>query len=92
MKEIFIDFVMGYLAVMTVTGFAVMGIDKKRAIRNQWRIPEATLLLVAFLGGGAGSFLGMRIFHHKTKHTKFVVLLPVTAVIYVILGIYLISM
>ncbi|HBY72843.1 MAG TPA: DUF1294 domain-containing protein, partial [Lachnospiraceae bacterium] len=53
-------------------------------------IPERTLLLIAFLGGGIGSFLGMRIFRHKTKHRKFVILLPIAAVLYAILLIYLI--
>ena len=58
-------------AVMSVIGFALMGIDKSRAINHKWRIKEATLFLIAFLGGGIGSTLGMFSFRHKTKHWYF---------------------
>ena len=56
-----------------------MGIDKKRARSQAWRIPERTLILTAFLGGGMGALLGMYVFHHKTRHMKFLVLVPVAA-------------
>lgn len=61
----------GYLAVINMIGFAVMGIDKKRAIRGAWRISEASLFLTALLGGALGCILGMRHFRHKTKHWYF---------------------
>ncbi len=61
----------GYLAIMNIIGFAIMGIDKKRAIRGAWRISEASLFLTAFLGGALGCTLGMRHFRHKTKHWYF---------------------
>ena len=89
MKDISIIAV-GYLVILSFAGLISMGMDKRRAIRNKWRISERTLLLIAFIGGGIGSFLGMRIFRHKTKHRKFVILLPVAAVLYAILLIYLI--
>ena len=73
----------GYLVVMSLIGFAMMGIDKQKARKRVWRIPEKVLLGVAFTGGGIGSFLGMYAFRHKTRHTKFVVLLPIAAVLYV---------
>ena len=60
-----------YLLFINLTGFAVMGIDKKRAIRNAWRIPERSLFLVALLGGSLGCILGMEHFRHKTKHWYF---------------------
>lgn len=60
-----------YLTVVNVIGFAVMGIDKKRAIRGAWRISEASLFLTALLGGALGCTLGMRYFHHKTRHWYF---------------------
>lgn len=60
-----------YWAVLNLAGFAMMGIDKKRAIRGAWRISEATLFLTAFLGGALGCTLGMRHFRHKTKHWYF---------------------
>ena len=89
MKDISIIAV-GYLVILSFAGLISMGMDKRRAVRNKWRIPERTLLLIAFIGGGIGSFLGMRIFRHKTKHRKFVILLPIAAVLYAILLIYLI--
>ncbi|MDF2843170.1 MAG: putative rane protein [Herbinix sp.] len=78
-----------YLLVISVVGFAMMGIDKRRAIKRQWRISERTLIITSFLGGGIGSFLGMFVFHHKTKHRKFIILLPISAII-VICFIYII--
>lgn len=68
----------GY-AVMSVIGFALMGIDKSRAINRKWRIKEATLFLIAFLGGGIGSTLGMFFFRHKTKHWYFRLFFPLFA-------------
>ena len=56
---------------MSVIGFLAMGIDKFKAKRNAWRIPERTLFLIAFLGGGAGVWLGMQVFRHKTLHLMF---------------------
>ena len=53
-----------------------MGIDKRKAIKHQYRIPEKTLFLVAILGGSLGGFLGMELFRHKTKHMKFVIGFP----------------
>ena len=57
------------------------GADKRRARKNQWRISERTLILSAFFMGALGSFLGMYVFHHKTKHTKFTLLIPLAAVV-----------
>jgi uncharacterized membrane protein YsdA (DUF1294 family) len=89
MKDIIKLLAETYLVCMTITGFSMMGIDKHKAIRKGWRISERTLLLIAFLGGGIGSFLGMHVFRHKTKHRKFVVLLPVAAVIAVAVGLWI---
>ena len=66
-------------AVMSVIGFPLMGIDKNRAINHKWRIKEATLFLIAFLGGGIGSTLGMFFFRHKTKHWYFRLFFPLFA-------------
>ncbi len=67
-------------AVMSVVAFFAMLIDKQRAIRGKWRIPEATLIGMAFLMGGIGEFLGMQTFRHKTKHLKFTIGVPVAIV------------
>lgn len=66
-------------AVMNAVGFALMGADKSRAEKGAFRIPERTLVAVAFMLGGVGSLAGMFAFRHKTRHVKFVVLLPVAA-------------
>lgn len=60
-----------YLAVVNLIDFLLMGVDKKKAIRGAWRIPEATLFLFALIGGSLGGILGMHFFHHKTKHWYF---------------------
>ncbi|MCD8089218.1 MAG: DUF1294 domain-containing protein [Clostridiales bacterium] len=60
-----------YYAVINIVLFAAMGIDKSKAVHNKWRIPEANLFKLAFFGGGAGGFLGMLAFRHKTKKPKF---------------------
>lgn len=65
-----------YFVMMNVVAFALMGIDKKRAVRHEWRISEAKLFLSALLGGSIGSIAGMRCFHHKTKHWYFVIGMP----------------
>lgn len=68
--------VLGYFSLLSLIGFVTMGIDKQRARTKAWRIPEKTLLFIAFLGGGPGSMLGMYTFRHKTKHVKFIILIP----------------
>lgn len=63
---------LGYYVIINLAGLIIMWLDKKRAIRHQWRIPEATLFLIALLGGSLGSIIGMQLFRHKTKHWYFV--------------------
>ena len=57
-----------YLVIMNVAGFAIMGIDKRRAVRHEWRISEAALFMTAVFGGGIGCVFGMYAFRHKTRH------------------------
>lgn len=71
MKEAFLIILTGYLFIINIIGFALMGIDKKRAVRGAWRISEASLFLTALLGGALGCTLGMRHFRHKTRHWYF---------------------
>ena len=61
-----------YLAAVNVVTFTVYGIDKRKARRGTWRIPEKTLFLLPLLGGSVGALLGMKVFRHKTKHWYFV--------------------
>ena len=65
-----------YLLIINALGFILMLVDKIKAKKNLWRIPEATLFLVAAIGGSIGSLFGMYTFRHKTKHIKFIVGMP----------------
>jgi uncharacterized membrane protein YsdA (DUF1294 family) len=70
---------------MNLLGFLLMYVDKERAIKHKWRISENTLLLVGFLFGSFGTFLGMQFFRHKTKHLKFRILVPLFAVLQILI-------
>lgn len=75
----------GALLLWNLLVLGLYGLDKYRAKTNKWRIPEKTLLLCAFLGGGIGAMLGMTLFRHKTKHNNFRILLPIACVLTVLL-------
>ena len=72
-----------YLAVMNVVGLAAMGMDKAKAKSGAWRIPEKTLFLFSIIGGSLGTWAGMYLFRHKTKHWYFVVFMPLIFVMHV---------
>ena len=65
-----------YLGAINVVTFVTYGVDKWKAKHNRWRIPEATLLGMAVVGGSLGAWLGMRVWHHKTLHWKFRIGVP----------------
>jgi len=81
------DILIGYLVLVNLVSFVMYGIDKRKAIKDQWRIPEKTLLLAALVGGSLGAFVGMQIFHHKTKHWKFILGVPACMILHVALGV-----
>ena len=60
-----------YLTAINAITFLVYGVDKLKAKKGKWRIPETTLLLLAIIGGSIGAWLGMKVWHHKTMHKKF---------------------
>ncbi len=74
-----------YLLIINAIGFALMLIDKQKAKKKRWRIPERTLLTVAALGGSVGSLLGMYTFRHKTLHKKFSMGIPGMLVVQILL-------
>ena len=74
-----------YLVLINLVGFFAMMIDKGRAKRGAWRIPEKTLFTIAIVFGSFGVSLGMKQFRHKTKHKSFVIGIPVIEVVQVIL-------
>lgn len=78
-----------YFILINIVGFASMGMDKSKARRKQWRIPEKTLFIIAALGGSIGSILGMQIYRHKTKHSSFVYGMPLILVLQIGACLYL---
>jgi uncharacterized membrane protein YsdA (DUF1294 family) len=75
---------LGYLILINLVGFFLYGLDKAKAKRKGGRIPERTLLWMARIGGGAGCWLGMLLFRHKTKHIRFRILVPLWTIIWAV--------
>ena len=82
---------LAYLVLINAAAFLLMLIDKQKARRGAWRIPEATLIGTAILGGGIGAIAGMRLFRHKTKHPKFYLGLPAILAVQIISAIAIIN-
>lgn len=78
-----------YLAAVNLVTFVMYGIDKYKAKKSKWRIPEATLLLMAAIGGSIGAWAGMQVWHHKTLHKKFKYGVPIIFLLQIALTIYL---
>ena len=78
-----------YLLAINAVTFIVYGIDKYKAKKAKWRISEATLLLLAVLGGSIGAWIGMKVWHHKTMHKKFKYGIPVILLIQIALIAYM---
>ncbi|MDD3205451.1 MAG: DUF1294 domain-containing protein [Lachnospiraceae bacterium] len=74
-----------YVVIMNIIGFGIMGIDKWKAKKGFWRIPESTLFIIAVIGGSIGSILGMHTFRHKTRHWYFVYGMPAILLIQLLL-------
>lgn len=74
-----------YFLAMNLLSFCLMGIDKWKAKRHAWRIPEKTLFASAIFGGSIGAVLGMHFFHHKTKHWYFVWGMPAILLLHILL-------
>ncbi len=86
-----IKYILFYLALINVISFIVCGADKSAAKRNNWRVPEKTLFLLAIVGGSIGVWAGMYFFRHKTKHWYFVWGIPAILVIQVVLVVLIIT-
>lgn len=80
-----------YLFIVNALGFGLMLADKHKAEKNLWRIPEATLMGVAAIGGSLGSLMGMQLVRHKTRHLKFTLGIPVILALQIVMLVLLIS-
>ena len=80
----------GYFAILNILGLSLMGIDKWKARKGAFRIPEAPLFIIAIIGGSVGSILGMYIFRHKTRHWYFVWGMPAILALQ-LLSVYLLT-
>ena len=78
-----------YLIIINAAGFLLMLADKLKAKRSAWRIPEATLISIAAMGGSVGSLAGMYCFRHKTRHIKFTLGIPLVLIIQILLVLWL---
>ncbi len=72
-----------YLAIINVVAFTAYGLDKWKAKKSKWRIPESTLILFAAIGGALGAYAGMKCFRHKTQHKKFTILVPLFLIVWI---------
>ncbi|MBQ8120853.1 MAG: DUF1294 domain-containing protein [Ruminococcus sp.] len=79
--------VLVYLAIVNLIAFIAYGIDKRRARKKRWRIPEITLIMFAAIGGSIGALVGMFFWHHKTKKIKFLFCVPCLLLLWIIAGI-----
>ena len=85
------NIILGYLLAINIATFFLYGIDKYKAKKGRWRISEATLLLIAVVGGSIGAWAGMRLWHHKTMHKKFKYGIPILIILQVALAVYLLT-
>lgn len=84
-----IKYCLYYLLFINIITFMMYGIDKQKAKKGKWRISEATLLMMAIVGGSIGAWAGMQIWHHKTMHKKFQYGIPAIIIMQIALVVYL---
>ena len=85
------NIILYYLLAVNIATFFLYGIDKYKARKGRWRISEATLLMMAVIGGSIGAWSGMRLWHHKTMHKKFRYGIPMIIIVQVALAVYLLT-
>lgn len=80
-KDILLYLLWVYLGIVNVAGFILPAVDKRRAKKDKWRIRESTLFIISALGGSVAMYISMRLFHHKTKHKRFMIGIPIIIVL-----------
>lgn len=74
-----------YFFIMNILSFFLFGLDKKKSIKKEYRIPEKVLFLITVLGGAFGSLFGMFFFHHKNRKLKFLLFVPLSCILWIFL-------
>lgn len=82
--NIILKILLVYYSIVNFMLFFMMGIDKQRAKRNNWRIPESNLFITALFGGGLGGFFGMHFFHHKNRKASFYIIFLLSIVFHIL--------
>lgn len=85
----YIYILIGYIIIINIISFFIMLYDKKQAIYNNFRISEKTIFIVSLLLGGIGTYVGMYVFRHKTKHLKFTIGIPIVIILNIISVFYI---
>ena len=83
--------IIGYYLLINLILYFAMVLDKKRALKDGWRIPEKKLYLLAVLGGGIGGLIAMVTKHHKNKHLDFILVYTITAILHMVVALLLIG-
>ena len=82
-------YILYYLIAINVITFLIYGIDKFKAKKGKWRIPESSLLLLAIIGGSIGAWFGIKVWHHKTLHKKFKYGIPLIVIAQIAIVVYI---
>ena len=82
-------YILYYLITINIITFFIYGIDKLKAKKGKWRIPESTLLLLAIIGGSIGAWFGIKVWHHKTLHKKFKYGIPLIVIAQIAIVVYI---
>ena len=82
-------YILYYLIAINIITFFIYGIDKLKAKKGKWRIPESTLLLLAIIGGSIGAWLSIKVWHHKTLHKKFKYGIPLIVIVQIAIAVYI---
>ena len=82
-------YILYYLIAINIITFFIYGIDKLKAKKGKWRIPESTLLLLAIIGGSIGAWFGIKVWHHNTLHKKFKYGIPLIVIAQIAMAVYI---
>ena len=86
-----IKFISAYYLAINIILFLAMAIDKSKAVKGKWRIPESTLFILSILGGAIGGFAAMYLFHHKNRKWSFKIIFALSLILHLALVVFIIN-